>query len=83
VGYLLNPNVRVFDFRDAAEITHDLDHYKDMTQFDAAVSRSIAHSIAARRHGVDPADPLASIRRLESQVAAFQLPASPAQALGN
>jgi hypothetical protein len=50
---------------------------------DAAVSRSVAQSIAARRHEVDPADPRASIRRLESQVAAFQLSASPARARGN
>jgi hypothetical protein len=77
------PNARVFDFRDDAAVTHDLDRYKDMWHFDERTNRYIVESIAAGRHKLDPADPLAALRRLESQVAAFRLPASPAQALGN
>jgi hypothetical protein len=70
-------NVRVFDFRDVVEITHDLDHYKDMTHFDAFVARYIAGAIAAGRHQVDPTDPAASLRRLESQIVSYQVPAGP------
>jgi hypothetical protein len=76
-------NAHVFDFRDVAAITHDLDRYKDMSHFDATINRYIVESIAAGRHRVDAADPLASLRRLEAQVAAYRVPGGPTQALGN
>jgi hypothetical protein len=77
------PNARVFDFRDVTAITHDLDRYKDMSHFDVSVNRTIVESIAAGRRRVDPADPLASLRRLEAQIAAYRVPTGPAQAQGN
>jgi hypothetical protein len=81
--FIALPHVRVFDFRDAVEMTHDLDRFKDMSHFNASVSADIARAIAAGRHKVDPADPLASIRRLERQIADFRPSARPPQALGN
>jgi hypothetical protein len=77
------PNAHVFDFRDDAAVTQDLDRYKDMWHFDERTNRYIVESIAAGRRRLDPADPLAALRRLESQVVTFRLPPSPAQALGN
>jgi hypothetical protein len=68
------PNVRVSDFRDAAEITHDLHRYKEMTHFDASVAIAIAQSIAADRYRVEPADPRPTLRRLAMQAAAYRVP---------
>ena len=42
-------NARVFDFRDAREITHDLDAFKDLLHFSGATSRRILADMAAGR----------------------------------
>jgi hypothetical protein len=49
------PNVRVFDFQVVREITHDLDHYKDLDHFGIEVNRYILQSLAEERHRVDAA----------------------------
>lgn len=43
------PNVRVYDFRDATEITHDLDVYKDLVHFSGRMSTAIIEAVAAGR----------------------------------
>lgn len=48
------PNVRVHDFRDAREITHDLDVFKDLLHFSGAVSRRIVREVAAGGRVVTP-----------------------------
>lgn len=50
------PNARVYDFRTAREITANLDEFKDLLHFSAAVSRRIVGDVAADRHRLTAAE---------------------------
>jgi hypothetical protein len=68
------PNVTMFDFRDAAEITHDLENYSDLAHHSPDVDAEILRRLARGQNKVAPDEPLASLRRLEKQVADYQMP---------
>jgi len=65
-------NVRLHDFRVAAEITHDLNNYGDVIHHSPAVDLKVLSWLADGRYLVDPAAPTASLERLKAQVAAYR-----------
>jgi hypothetical protein len=67
------PNVKVYDFRDAKEITHDLNNYSDMIHQSPAIDLKVLEMIAADKYRVNPAAPDASLQRLKSQVDAYRI----------
>ncbi len=62
------PNVRLHDFRDVKEVTHDLDNYGDVIHHSPAIDLKILSWLAERKYVVDRAAPLASLERLKAQV---------------
>jgi hypothetical protein len=66
-------NVKVYDFRGAKEITHDLNNYSDMIHHSPAVDRQVLEMIAADGYRVNPAAPEASLERLKSQIEAYRI----------
>jgi hypothetical protein len=71
------PNVELYDFRDAAEITHNLDFYLDVIHHSPEVDRTVLANLKSGKGRVDPNDPAASIDRVTSQVEAYQVPTRP------
>ncbi len=67
------PNVTVSDFRDAQEVTHDLDNYLDLLHRSPALDPRILSGLAAGERAVNREAPLASIRRLQNQVETYRL----------
>ena len=67
------PNVRLFDFRDAKEITHDLSNYADTIHHSPTIDIKILSYIAAGYYLVTRELPTASIERLKQQVEAYRL----------
>jgi len=65
-------NVKVYDFREAEEITHDLNNYSDIIHHSPAVDRKVLEMIAADKYRMDRAAPEASIDRLKAQVEAYR-----------
>jgi hypothetical protein len=66
-------NVRLYDFRVANEVTHDLGNYADVLHHSPAVDLKILSWIADGKYRVDPGAPLASLEQLKAQVAAYRL----------
>jgi hypothetical protein len=66
------PNVNVYDFRDAQNITHDLGNYFDLVHHSPLVDLQILSKLTAEEHTVKRDAPTASIKRLQSQVEAYQ-----------
>jgi hypothetical protein len=67
------PNVRLHDFRDVKDVTHDLGNYGDVVHHSPAVDLKILSWLAERRYLVDRAKPLASLERLKAQVEAYKI----------
>lgn len=67
-------NVIVFDFRDAAEITHDLNNFADAIHHSPATGELLLSRMAKGENRVDKSEPTRSIERLRSQVDAYKLP---------
>ena len=67
------PNVSLFDFRDAKEVTHDLNNYGDVIHHSPAVDLKVLSWLAAGDYLVDRAAPTASLDRLKAQVAAYRV----------
>jgi len=65
------PNVRLHDFRDVKDVTHDLGNYGDVIHHSPAIDRKILSWLAERKYVVDRAAPLASLERLQAQVEAY------------
>jgi hypothetical protein len=65
------PNVRVFDFQDAGEITLDLDNYKDYTHFSPDVNKFIIDAISRNQYLVTGDNIEKGISRLEGQARMF------------
>jgi hypothetical protein len=61
-------NVKVYDFRDADEITHDLNNYLDVMHHSPVVDRKILSLLSAESHLVSRDAPTASIDALKRQV---------------
>ena len=68
------PNVRLYDFREASEITHDLNNYGDVIHHSPAVDLMVLGMLAEKKYLVDRAAPNASLERLKAQVEAYQVP---------
>jgi hypothetical protein len=66
-------NVKVYDFREAKEITHDLNNYSDMIHHSPAIDRKVLALIAADKYRVNRAAPEASLERLKSQIEAYRI----------
>jgi hypothetical protein len=64
-------NVRLFDFRAAKEVTHDLNNYSDVIHHSPAVDLGILHWLAAGDYLVTRDAPTAQLDRLKAQVAAY------------
>jgi hypothetical protein len=43
-------NVKIFDFQDIGEITHNLENYRDMTHYSIEINEYIINSIAKEKH---------------------------------
>jgi len=66
------PNVRLYDFRDVKDVTHDLGNYGDVIHHSPAIDLKILSWLAEQKYVVDRAKPLASLERLKAQVAAYK-----------
>jgi hypothetical protein len=67
------PNAALHDFRAAGDITHDLGNYADVIHHSPAIDLKVLSMIAERKYVVDKSAPLASLERLEAQVAAYRV----------
>jgi hypothetical protein len=67
------PNVRLFDFRDAEEITRDLNNYADVIHHSHTIDLKILSSLAAGNHLVTREAPTVPVERLKAQVEAYRL----------
>jgi hypothetical protein len=65
-------NVKVYDFREASEISHDLGNYLDLIHHSPAIDRKVLSMMAAGKYLVDRAAPTASLERLKAQVDAYR-----------
>ena len=64
-------NVRLHDFRDVKDVTHDLGNYGDVIHHSPAIDLKVLSWLAERKYVVDRANPLASQERLKAQVEAY------------
>jgi hypothetical protein len=67
------PSVRLYDFRSAREITHDLNNYGDVIHHSPAIDLKILSWLAEGKYLVDRAAPTASLERLKAQVEAYRV----------
>jgi hypothetical protein len=67
------PNVSLYDFREAADITHELNNYGDTIHHSPAIDLKLLAMLAAGKYAVDPAAPTASLDRLKRQVEAYRV----------
>ncbi len=67
------PNVRLFDFRAIAEITHDLGHYSDVIHHSPDIDLKVLSMLAKGDYVIDPAASIASLDRLKKQVEAYRV----------
>ena len=65
------PNVTLFDFRVAQDITHDLDNYMDLLHYRPMVDQRVLSLLAGGKYRVTRAAPSDFIQRLARQVATF------------
>ena len=66
------PNVRLHDFREVKDVTHDLGNYGDVIHHSPAIDLKILSWLAEQKYVVDRAKPLASLERLKTQVDAYK-----------
>ena len=69
------PNVRLHDFRDVNEVTHDLGNYADVIHHSPSVDLKVLSWLASGTYLVDGAAPGAALERLKAQVEAYQVEA--------
>jgi hypothetical protein len=67
------PNVRLYDFREAKEITHDLGNYADVIHHSPAVDLKVLAMLAEGKYRLDRSAPTASFDRLKAQVEAYRV----------
>ena len=65
-------NVRLFDFREAREITHDLGNYTDVIHHSPAIDLRVLDYLAEGKYLADRAAPTASLERLKQQVEMYR-----------
>jgi hypothetical protein len=64
-------NVRLYDFREAKEITHDLSNYADVVHHSPTIDLKVLSYLAAGNYAVSREAPTAAIERLKAQVEAY------------
>jgi hypothetical protein len=69
------PNVRLHDFREIKEVTHDLGNYADVIHHSPAIDLKVLSWLANGTYLVDRAAPAAALERLKEQVEAYQVEA--------
>jgi hypothetical protein len=69
------PNVRLYDYREASQITCNLNNYMDLIHHSPAVDAQVLSMLRDDLYRVDAANPQASSDRLKSQVDAYRLQA--------
>jgi hypothetical protein len=67
------PNVRLYDFREAKDVTHDLNNYADVIHHSPAIDLKVLSWLAEGKYVVDSTDPTASLDRLKAQVEAYRM----------
>ena len=68
------PNVRLYDFREAKEITHDLNNYGDVIHHSPAIDVKVLAMLGQGKYRLDSSAPLASLDRLKAQVESYKVP---------
>jgi hypothetical protein len=66
-------NVTLHDFREAKEITHDLNNYGDIIHHSPTTDVKVLQLLAERKYVVNAAAPLASLQRLKAQIEAYRV----------
>jgi len=66
------PNVRLFDFRVAKEVTHDLSNYGDVIHHSPAIDLKVLSWLAGGNYLVSRAAPTASTELLKAQIEAYR-----------
>ena len=66
-------NVRLHDFREVADVTHDLNNYGDVIHHSPAIDLKVLSWLAEGKYIVDRAAPLASLQRLKAQVETYKV----------
>jgi hypothetical protein len=67
------PNVRLYDFREAKDVTHDLNNYADVIHHSPAIDLKVLSWLAEGKYLVDRGAPTASLDRLKAQVEAYRI----------
>jgi hypothetical protein len=66
-------NVRLHDFRDVKDVTHDLGNYSDVIHHSPAIDLKVLSWLGDQKHVVARGAPLASLERLKAQVEAYRV----------
>jgi hypothetical protein len=67
------PNVRLYDFREARDVTHDLNNYGDVIHHSPAIDLKVLSWLAEGKYLVDRSAPTASLDRLKAQMEAYRV----------
>jgi hypothetical protein len=67
------PNVRLYDFREARDVTHDLNNYADVIHHSPAIDLKVLSWLAEGKYLVDRSAPTASLDRLRAQTEAYRI----------
>lgn len=66
-------NVTLYDFREAKEITHDLNNYSDVIHHSPDIDLKLLSMLGSGKYAVDRAAPTASLEQLKAQVEAYRV----------
>jgi hypothetical protein len=66
-------NVRLYDFREAKDVTHDLNNYADVIHHSPTIDLKVLSWLAEGKYLVDPRAPTASLDRLKAQMEAYRV----------
>jgi hypothetical protein len=67
------PNVVLYDFREAKDITHELNNYGDTIHHSPVIDLKLLAMLTTEKYAVDRAAPTASLDRLKRQVEAYRV----------
>jgi hypothetical protein len=67
------PNVRLYDFREARDVTHDLNNYGDVIHHSPAIDLKVLSWLTEGKYFVDRRAPTASLDRLKAQMEAYRV----------
>jgi len=66
-------NVKIYDFQDLKEITHNLDNYSDMSHYSIEINEYIINSIAKEQHLVNDSNIEQKLNNLIKQVEEYEV----------